>query len=435
MTEEKFKEMLDSRDSKKIIYALNKLINPTKFEKIKNFLRKQINKEIIERNYSLILQSVQVKDLVIILKKLSELDNYRDLQNKYFEKYIQSTQLDIGSLIGEIYLPVPTIKRIIGPLYRKTHIKYELIKKLIKNTKDKLELKQLIDIIYEECICDIFDAEEELLSNFLMYIRTTSNEYKDIKEYLISKLNENLNKLNPIAIVNLMQSNIVDKQVLNQIIDKNREEVLFNIIKYKTLNYEQIILNDEDVYMLKIIFEEVLKNENKRVSEIKLNEGAFSKVFIIGDKVIKIGIRNTFVIKNNKRFLKPLLRKMFAINGSDICVEITERVIVDETITEEELYEVYKELRDKGIYWGDCHKGNVGRLIKDNKIYFNEPIYFSDENCGYIKTDESNIVLKSGEIVIIDNDYTYEESIPTSYLLSTNQSYTFEKRYKKENKL
>lgn len=99
--------------------------------------------------------------------------------------------------------------------------------------------------------------------------------------------------------------------------------------------------------MLRIIFQEILDNENKKVSDIKYAGGVFSNVFIIGSKVIKIGERNTFKIENNKRFLKPLLRMIIKINNKEICIEITERVSYD--VTEEDVYLIYRKLRNKNI--------------------------------------------------------------------------------------
>lgn len=55
-------------------------------------------------------------------------------------------------------------------------------------------------------------------------------------------------------------------------------------------------------------------------------------------------------------------------------------------------YDMYKELRDQGLIWKDCDPDNIGRLIKDNQIYF-EGIDHIDKNAtGYI--DCNNEILK-----------------------------------------
>ena len=71
------------------------------------------------------------------------------------------------------------------------------------------------------------------------------------------------------------------------------------------------------------------------------------------------------------------------------------------------LYELYKELRYKKLIWTDCHKCNVGILLKDNKVYYKDIDYIDKNATGY--TSENKEILKKGDVVILDNDYIFTE--------------------------
>lgn len=139
--------------------------------------------------------------------------------------------------------------------------------------------------------------------------------------------------------------------------------------------------------VIKLMLQEVLKHEKKQLSDIKqVGDGGYSSAFQIGSKIIKIGqAPETYEIaKNSKRFLKPLIRhKLELINEEGkidtISVEITEAVDTNTNVTEEELYAIYKELREEGIIWTDAKSSNVGRLLKPNVPHFkrNKPCTFT----------------------------------------------------------
>lgn len=130
--------------------------------------------------------------------------------------------------------------------------------------------------------------------------------------------------------------------------------------------------------IIKLMLQEVLKHEKKQLSDIKqVGDGGYSSAFQIGSKVIKIGqAPETYeLVKDSKRFLKPLIRhKLELINEEGkketISIEITEAVDTSTIVTEEELYEIYRELREKGMIWTDAKSSNVGRLLKPNVPHF-----------------------------------------------------------------
>ena len=113
------------------------------------------------------------------------------------------------------------------------------------------------------------------------------------------------------------------------------------------------------------------------------------------------------------------------------CIEITEFVDT-KNITKEDVYFIYKELRGCGFVWTDCKEDNIGRLLKDNKVYF-KGIDKVDKNAtGYI--NDNIEILKKGDLVIIDNDYIYNEEdfFNNNHLVTSGYFYEFEQRYRNE---
>lgn len=190
--------------------------------------------------------------------------------------------------------------------------------------------------------------------------------------------------------------------------------------------YEKDI--EELIYLL---VEDICRNEGCSFKDIQyIATGGYSKVFEIGDKILKISTdRKTIKIPDNPYIIRPLLRCFLADN---LFVEVTEKAQVCDDISNEELYELYKKLRDFGIIWTDVNKRNVGRLIKDNKIYWRDNIIPNSKCLNLVDRDFNNY-LKKGELVVIDSDCMYsidnfKHSFEDSYFAA------FEYQYKKDRK-
>ena len=96
----------------------------------------------------------------------------------------------------------------------------------------------------------------------------------------------------------------------------------------------------------------------------------------------------------------------------------------------DKLYEFYEKLRNNGIIYGDLKNENIGILLKDNKIYYNN-ISYDDKNRGFL--NDCYDILEKGNIVIIDLDYIYlEDDKDIEYPSSLSKQ--FEERYLDENK-
>lgn len=188
-------------------------------------------------------------------------------------------------------------------------------------------------------------------------------------------------------------------------------------------------LDGEDKKALDMVIEEVCLNEGCSKEDIQhLSSGAYSDVYEIGEKVLKIGKdRYTIKIPDNPYIVKPIIRKFI----NDLFIEVTEKVDTSREVTTEELYELYKKLRDFGIIWTDVNKRNVGTLIKDNKIYWNKEIDLDCESLNLIEKDY-DIYLTKGDLVIIDLDSLYDAN---DFKFSQGEdSYygAFEYQYKKD---
>lgn len=243
---------------------------------------------------------------------------------------------------------------------------------------------------------------------------------------------------NIIDIKRLMELKREDKFVskINAYIDNNpyiMVNSIIDILKTKILNNKKINFNKYRSFIF-LLLDEISKNESTSISSTEfIGTGGYSAVFAIKTKVIKIGIeRKTPHFPNNPYILKPLLRKTITIDNIPIFFEVTEKVDTNiNDITKEEIYKLYKNIREIGLIWTDVKIDNVGRLIKDNKIYWYENITPSDETLEFTKTI-GNHQLKKGELIVLDGDYIYNENDHNINSKMSNLQTEFEKTYQKE---
>ena len=80
----------------------------------------------------------------------------------------------------------------------------------------------------------------------------------------------------------------------------------------------------------------------------------------------------------------------------------------------------------------DVEKRNVGRLLRDNHIYWRNELPLTDQILGLDKY-RGNEVLKKGDLVILDNDMIFDEDSPLIYNnYKSKYQVEFEKRYLSE---
>ena len=280
---------------------------------------------------------------------------------------------------------------------------------------------------------------EQLLSNNININYSKFLPYNDTITFIKNNIDIIYNHGgNIIDIKRLMELKREDKFVskINAYIDNNpyiMVNSIIDILKTKILNNKKINFNKYRSFIF-LLLDEISKNESTSISSTEfIGTGGYSAVFAIKTKVIKIGIeRKTPHFPNNPYILKPLLRKTITIDNIPIFFEVIEKVDTNiNDITKEEIYKLYKNIREIGLIWTDVKIDNVGRLIKDNKIYWYENITPSDETLEFTKTI-GNHQLKKGELIVLDGDYIYNENDHNINSKMSNLQTEFEKTYQKE---
>lgn len=216
-------------------------------------------------------------------------------------------------------------------------------------------------------------------------------------------------------------------------IDDNEEKAM-NSIFCETDRLEKI-KEPAMMEIIKLIILDVMKNENVGFSDITYNGGGFSRILLIGDKVIKLGDRFTKKFPNNPYIVSPLLRKEFEINNSKCFVEVTERVDTSKRPSNEELYQLFKNIRNLGLIWTDIKAVNVGRLNKKNIIHWRDKLEPTEEILG-LATKRGTTILEEGDLVVLDADFIYDENDPNINYVDQKSTFDeFEKRYQSEKRI
>ena len=396
-------------------YAMNLLENGKEEEFINNFTK------IMDECHIYFLREPNVSNIVVKYNlffsnikyfsrnyKYDILLSYSDYFYSYDKSYVED---NIFSLLE----------------YYKSEIDYI---KLIRFCKEKnIDVDNLFKHIEKNNLL----LEDNILLSILLF------NYKDVTINNIDTIINHSIKLLDLKFILNQYGFSKDKiDMVNQIIINNKklvsEEILSSAVGMRDLKDD--IIKDT----VSIITEELMHNENINYEDINIlsKSGAYSIAYKIGDKVLKIGKkREVFTKINNKRFLQPLYRdEILDKDDKDFlfCIEITEFVDT-KNITKEDVYFIYKELRGCGFVWTDCKEDNIGRLLKDNKVYF-KGIDKVDKNAtGYI--NDNIEILKKGDLVIIDNDYIYNEEdfFNNNHLVPRGYFYEFEQRYRNEHNM
>jgi len=234
------------------------------------------------------------------------------------------------------------------------------------------------------------------------------------------------NSQNLYSLMKFVKDNPSAYSKVKDYIDNNPEKAVNSIFCEinKRVKIEDTTLKE----VVKLIILDVLKNENVKLSDITYNGGGLSSVLLIGNKVIKIGDRATKSFPNNPYIISPLLRKKLEFNGESCFVEVTERV----DTSKEELYQLFKKLRNLNLTWTDIKEDNVGRLKKENIIHWRQNLNPTDGVLG-LDVKRGETILKEGDLVILDADFIYDENDPNiNYINNKNIYDEFEKRYQRE---
>ena len=200
-----------------------------------------------------------------------------------------------------------------------------------------------------------------------------------------------------------------------------------------------------------------MKKQSLSIQDIeRLNPGAFSDVFEIGDYVLKLGHeRTTKELPEHPRVLPSLLR--FEVKKEDdqygAFVEVQPRVVPaslttnrEEDENESELYDVFRDLRAEGILWGDAAKRNLGYvhmpivpiqgLFEDIKAELDEDIDVTVYHpADFVALPTVSEDIYRPYLLVIDTDFLYSaETVmnATDIKMPSFFAMEFEERYKRE---
>ena len=212
----------------------------------------------------------------------------------------------------------------------------------------------------------------------------------------------------------------------------DREQLIEKYLSKKSnFKYEDLFFSDkqkeEFETFFKIIVDELSSYAIKKGLDDKIkfiSYGKTSLIYEIGDKIIKVGKpRRCNYIPYCEYLLQPIINRNFSFDGYPIHIEITQKVKTLENTTKNRMYcenklyeEKLEELREKllsiGLYCKDLHFCNIGILLNDNKINYDEiGFYVVDDKVSSIESNNNLRILGKGEFVIIDLDSIYIQDI------------------------
>ena len=164
-------------------------------------------------------------------------------------------------------------------------------------------------------------------------------------------------------------------------------------------------ISDEDTAKIRDILKEVADKERRSILDIRREEhdSSYSKTFTLGNSIIKVGHRRLCdEIPNNSRILIPTFKGNI---GKDI-IEVTDRLFVRNSIDIQDIYKVYKDLREQGLMWLDPTVENLGILSGKTANSQNEKKNSSLESVGIINNPNYiDTNFEPGNLVIIDLDH------------------------------
>ena len=207
----------------------------------------------------------------------------------------------------------------------------------------------------------------------------------------------------PIKTLTLLSNCKIDLTGMEKIINTKIDSVVKEMLGFNRPNLEVNKYMGQERKEIeettKIFLQDVLKNENCNICDIKWKgEGSYNTVYSIGSKIIKVGNKPGVykIPRNSKRFLKHLVRffderkcieKMSSISIAELCD-------ISQEVSKEELYQIYKDVRKDGMIWSDAKPENVGRLLRDNKVYFDgiDEVFY--KNLGFQEDNEVEVLKK-----------------------------------------
>ena len=223
------------------------------------------------------------------------------------------------------------------------------------------------------------------------------------------------------------QLQIIMKQTFNieRYTFQKREEQIMQYLRLDTkLKYEDLFFSAKQKEEFETFFRLIIKElqtyaiKNGYEPDLKkICTGSTSIVYELGDKIIKIGKpRRSKTIPYCEFILQPIINRTFEFDGYKIHLEITQKTLAIDNqdehahLSEDERFQedvsiLNKNLYSIGLSSNDLHPGNIGILLKTNKIHYDEITFdTADSNVTSISNNNNFRILPKGRSVIIDLD-------------------------------
>lgn len=267
---------------------------------------------------------------------------------------------------------------------------------------------------------------DENIENFWNIFASVKGKNEDIDRLLNEKLRDG--------------NNYFEKALIFQYLEKQRIE---NSRGAVVPDFKQnVSTKEKDIYAktLNYIIRETLDETHTDYTDIRyLDEGVFSQVYQIGDKVLKIGSElHKYRIPNHRRLLQPLIRTNYTLEDGKVfssfqLFPLGNTYFSSEEKTDDKLYEVYKDCRKDGIILLDIKWKNLCKLLSDNvTTWKGKRVKISPDSVG-LEGEAKGSPLKSGNIVYDDLDLIYRENDPDiPWVKMSDECKKLEQRYQNE---
>ena len=267
---------------------------------------------------------------------------------------------------------------------------------------------------------------DENIENFWNIFASVKGRNEDIDRLLNEKLRDGNNYFEKALIFQYLEKQRIENSRGTVIPDfKQKVSDKEKNIYAKTLNY---------------VIRETLDETHTDYTDIRyLDEGVFSQVYQIGDKVLKIGSElHKYKIPNHRRLLQPLIRPNYTLEDGTVfssfqLFPLGDTYFSSEEKTDDKLYEVYKDCRKDGIILLDIKWENLCKLLSDNvTTWRGKRVEISPDSVG-LEGEKKGSPLKKGDIVYDDLDLIYRENDPDiPWVKMSDECKELEERYQNE---
>ena len=256
----------------------------------------------------------------------------------------------------------------------------------------------------------------------------------------IKKLVKN-NELNYIInnIETIIGDSLISKEELLKYLNCNKDKLnddILNKIYHSISNC--IFKNSSNPTYFYDLLESICEKEKVTLLNIQNKiAGSYSKIYQIGNTILKVGDRRGyFFILDNSYILLPQYRGYV----DKYYVEITDCLDTSEKFTDEDVYSVYKALREEGVLWLDPKANNLARINERALNNQKERNYHKDYLGIMPNLNHQHNELQVGDLVIIDldllineNDLRLKKSLERKINSSiVKKTHEYEKRYQYE---